>query len=203
LDPAVDQALAGLGYKTVRLQGADRYQTALAVAQALGNPGTILLATGTDFPDALSGGPAAAKASGAVLLTNGSGMDPTTAAYLSGHPGDKVFALGGPAAAADPAATAIVGADRYATAVLVAQRFFPGVTTVGTASGANFPDALAGGAAVAELGGPMLLTDPASPSSALTAYLAANSTTIQRVLVFGGAGAVSDVVLTTIDSVLG
>ena len=203
LDPSIDQALAGLGFKPVRLQGADRYQTALAVAQALGNPTTILLATGSNFPDALSGGPAAAKASGAVLLTNGSGMDPSTAGYLSAHPGDKVFALGGPAAAADPAATPIVGADRYQTAVMVAQRFFSGVTSVGTASGTNFPDALAGGAAIAELGGPMLLTDPSSVSSALAGYLTANRQTIQRMLVFGGSGAVSDGVLTAINGVLG
>ncbi|HZV25778.1 MAG TPA: fibronectin type III domain-containing protein, partial [Acidothermaceae bacterium] len=46
-----------MGYVPVRCAGADRYGTALAVAAALGNPSSVVLATGTNFPDALSAGP--------------------------------------------------------------------------------------------------------------------------------------------------
>ena len=69
---SVATTLTGLGFVVTRLSGADRYATAVAVAGAIGNPGTVLLATGTNFPDALSAGPAAAHLGGAVLLTNGS-----------------------------------------------------------------------------------------------------------------------------------
>src|SRR5207247_11158152 len=123
-----------------------------------------------NVPAARAGGAAAAKTAGAVLLTAGSSMPSVTSAYLGAHPG-SVFALGGPAAAADPAATAVVGTDRYDTATHVAVRFFSGVAAVGVADGLNFPDALAGGAHIARRGrapprpDPSVLSAPAGGSS--------------------------------------
>ena len=81
-------------------------------------------------------------------------------AYLTAHPG-TVYAIGGPAALADPSATPLTGADRYATAAAVAG-LFSSPTLVGIASGVTFPDALTGGAYEAHVGGPLLLTDPAT-----------------------------------------
>ena len=107
-------------------------------------------------------------------------LPPVTAAYLAAHPG-TVYAIGGPAAAADPTAQPLVGADRYATAATVAATFFPTPTTVGIATGLNFPDALAGAAQLATAGGPLLLTTttvlPAATGSALTAAKASITTT--------------------------
>ena len=57
---SVETTLQSLGYSTVRLGGSDRYATAVAVANALGGRSTVFLATGINFPDALSAGPAAA-----------------------------------------------------------------------------------------------------------------------------------------------
>ena len=116
---AVAATLSSLGYAVVRYAGADRYGTALAVADALGDPSTVLLATGTNFPDALAAGPAAAHVGGVVLLTDGTVLPPPVATYLTAHHG-TVYAIGGPAITAYPAATALVGSDRYATAVAVA-----------------------------------------------------------------------------------
>ncbi|TML56999.1 MAG: hypothetical protein E6G17_13630 [Actinobacteria bacterium] len=161
LSPAVESRLASLGYIVVRYAGGDRYETAVRVASdGLGDPNTVFLTTGTDFPDALSAGAAAAKAGAAVLLTNGSTMAPATAGYLDAHRGDKRFAIGGPAAAADRGATAVVGGTRFETARKVAEAFFPGATEVGVASGVNFPDALGGGADAGRRGAPLLLSPP-------------------------------------------
>src|SRR5664279_2907372 len=113
---SIETELTGLGYVVTRYSGANRFATAVKVADALGDPGVVLLATGTNFPDALAAGVAAVKAGGVVLLTNGSTLPAETSAYLSAHPG-TVYAIGGPAAAADPAATAIVGADRFDTSI--------------------------------------------------------------------------------------
>ena len=117
----VENAVNAAGYSAVRLEGADRDSTALAVVGALGDPGTIVLTTGQNFPDALAAGAAAAHLGAGILMTDGPTLSPEVANYLKAHPGDTVYAIGGPAAAADPAATAIVGADRYDTAVRVAQ----------------------------------------------------------------------------------
>ena len=172
---SIGTQLATLGYQTTRYAGVDRFATAVAVADALGDPSTVLLASGLNFPDALAAGPAATAVHGVVLLTAGATLPPVTAAYLTAHPG-TVYAIGGPAAAADPTAQPLVGADRYATAATVAATFFPAPTTVGIATGLNFPDALAGAAQLATAGGPLLLTTtsvlPAATGSALTAVKA-------------------------------
>lgn len=188
LSPAVDQAVQALGFRTVRLSGPDRYQTAVAVADALGNPRTVFLASGTDFADALSAGAAAGHVGGAVLLTDGSSQSPTTAAYLAQHPAASLYAVGGPAARAASAATALVGADRYATAVAVAQRFFPNATAAGLASGTGYADALAAGADLGAHGEPLLLTDPHTLSAATASYISAG---IAQLHTFGGPAAVA------------
>ncbi|GAC1540565.1 MAG: hypothetical protein NVS3B12_27570 [Acidimicrobiales bacterium] len=188
LSPAVESALTSLGFTPVRLSGGDRFATAVAVAQALGNPATLLVTTGTNFPDALAAGTAAAAQKGAVLLSDGTRMPGATAAYLGAHPGAKVFAIGGPAATAvGPSATAVVGNDRFDTALAVAKQFFPAATGVGLASGRNYPDALAAGPMLASLGEPLLLTEPASLSGPVTAYLA--QPTLSALHLFGGSNA--------------
>jgi putative cell wall-binding protein len=176
--------LTSLGYNVSRYSGADRFATAVAVAKALGSPTTVLLATGTNFPDALAAGPAAAHVHGAILLTNGSTVPAETAAYLAGA--HTTYAIGGPAAAAVPSATAIVGNDRYATAAAVATKFFPASTVVGVATGAGFPDALAGGAQLALMGAPLLLSSLASLPSSTTNYLNADHGVLTNVYVYGG-----------------
>jgi putative cell wall-binding protein len=199
---SVATTLASLGYVVTRYAGADRYGTALAVANALGNPTTVLLATGTDFPDALAAGPAAAHVAGVVLLTAGTSLPPSVAAYLTAHPG-KVYAIGGPAAAADTSATVLLGSDRYATAEAVAAAFFPSPATVGVASGVTFADALAGGALLAHSAGPLLLSDPSVLSATTSTYLTAVKPTVTAAFMLGGPAAIADAVGTEVGTALG
>ena len=59
LSAAVAASVGGLGYPVVRFAGTDRYDTAAIVASAadgLDDLSTILLATGTNFPDGLCAG---------------------------------------------------------------------------------------------------------------------------------------------------
>jgi putative cell wall-binding protein len=199
---SVGTQLDGLGYIVVRLGGPNRFATAVVVADALGDPSTVLLATGTNFPDALAAGPAATQATGVVLLTNGSSMPAETGAYLAAHPG-TVYAIGGPAAAADSAATPVSGADRYLTAVAVAAHFFTTPTTIGIASGTAFADALAGGAYLAHIGGPLVLSDPKTLPAATSSYLSAHAPALKSAALFGGTAALSAAVQTEVGVALG
>ena len=199
---SVETTLKGLGFVTTRYGGTDRFGTALAVAGGLGNPSTVLLATGVNFPDALAAGPAAAHVGGVVLLTNGTTLPAGVQAYLSAHPG-KVYAVGGPAVAADKSATPLSGADRYGTAAAVAAGLFTAPANVGVASGTAFPDALSGGAFEAHVGGPMLLTDPNTLPSSTRTYLTGSVTTLATTTIFGGTKAVSTSVQTAIGTALG
>jgi Cu/Zn superoxide dismutase len=168
----VREAVEALGFATERIAGANRYETAVAIAEEL-DPDVILLATGVRFPDALAAGAAAATSGGAVLLTAGDEPHPATDAYLEETGDADTHAIGGPAAAAYPDAEAHVGANRYETAAEVARAFFDddvdlaaGLARGGSAGDATdqaFADALTGGAHAARLGSPILLT----PSTAL------------------------------------
>jgi hypothetical protein len=189
LSSTVEDQVAALGDDPVRLAGQTRFGTAVAVAQALGEPSNVLLATGLDFPDGLAAGVAAAHLGAAVLLTNGTEQAPETAAYLEAHPG-SVLAVGGPACAADPEASCVAGTTRFATAVELAELEFPSPSTLAFASGLAFPDALSGGALVGKAGGPILLV-PASGALPTELYAYLQRTTAGQGIALGGPAAVS------------
>lgn len=199
-EPVVS-AVRALGYDVVRLAGRDRYATAAVVAETIGSPAELLLATGRDFPDALAAGAAAAARGGAVLLTAGDVLPDATAAYLAEHPAVPVVALGGPAAASRPGTRAIVGADRYQTAALAAEQLFVSPSVIGVASGQRFADALSGGAAIATVRGPLLLT-PATQLAPAAQGLLARKASVEQVRIFGGTAVVADAVATTAERLL-
>ena len=196
LSPDIDTTLEGLGYKVTRVQGSDAYATAVAIAGQLGDPSTIFEATGTNFADALSAVPAAIQAHGAILLTDGSTQAPETEAYLAAHRTDTRYAIGGPlaAAGADPSAIAVWGEDLYATSAAVATKFFPTATTIGAATGLNFPDTLSGGVFMGASGhtGPVLLVEPSLPLPTSIASFLSSDSDISSGYLFGGPLAVGD-----------
>jgi spore germination protein YaaH/putative cell wall-binding protein len=191
-----------------RLAGADRYATAAAVSAASFRSGVAVayVATGATFPDALAGGPAAAKAGGPVLLASRASIPAATVTELKRlHPA-RIVVLGGTGAISDSVrsqlrayatsgtVTRLAGADRYATAAAVsAASFGTGVGVAYVATGANFPDALAGGVAAGRQGGPVLLTS----ATQLPAATARELSRLKpgRIVVLGGTGAVGDAVL--------
>jgi putative cell wall-binding protein len=187
--------LTSLGYHVARIGGADRYATAGLVADQIAGIRSVdhvYLATGLNFPDAESAADAAAVNHGVVLLTNGTSMAAPTAQWLNAHAGVTAVAIGGAAAAADPPAAALVGADRYATAAKVAASVLPSAVGVVIATGADFPDGLAGAAYAAHFGWAMLLVSPGA--SALNAdqasYLHAVAAPVKNLVTVGGTTAV-------------
>lgn len=213
--PSVDQQLIGEGYKVQRFAGQTRYDTALQVAKfGLGDPANVVVATGSDFADALSAGPLAAgpratEVAGqaaqpaAIILTNGpSFFDPTTSAYVKSKLGTKncaaVTAVGGAAVkalkglAGKQCHSELSGADRYQTSAKVMGEFDLDYL-VGVASGSTFADALTGAAYVANVQQPLLLTDPNSLPDPIGEYFDAmgKQNGIAYIDVFGGPKAIS------------
>lgn len=190
----VKTQIEGLGYVVVRHGGADRFETAAVIAAAMGSPGTVFLADGTGFADALIAGVAAVKTGGVVLLTNGTTLPASTSAYLTSHPGAR-FTLG-PSSTAFPAGTVIPGADPFDRSVALANQFWPGsFPTVGVASGEAFPDGLTGGAHIARIGGPLFLVTSGATPPPVEAYLNANHITINGAFVYGGSVRITDSVV--------
>lgn len=191
------------GYTVTRLAGANRYDTAVKIAeQGIEAPTTLMLATGTDFGDGLVAGTAAPWADadagrnggGAVLLTAGKVMPTETKAYLASHAAVRRYAVGALAAGADPTATPIVGTDPADTSRKVAAQFFPANASVAVASLTSFPDALSGGAHAVAFGAPLLLTAAGSLPASVATYLKAERANIVVVYVYGGTAVVTEAV---------
>ena len=126
--------------QSVRVFGADRYATSRAIATHAFGTGaaTAYVATGVDFPDALSASPAAAHFNGPIVLVPGtaSTIDDATRVLLSSLGTTTVKIAGGPAAVTPAIENALratagvttvtrhAGADRYSTAAAINQDAF-------------------------------------------------------------------------------
>ncbi len=189
-----------------RIAGADRYQTAAAIAAKFGTDVPVAyVASSSSFADALAGAARAGMQGGPVLLTTASTLPSATADALAKLRPATIYVLGGTGSVSDTvkaalaryATTGVVtrlgGADRYATAAAVAALYPRGVATVYLASGEAFPDALAGAAAAGAGNGPVLLARAGSLPSATVSAL----TDLQpaSIVVLGGSAAVSDAVV--------
>ncbi|WP_337059355.1 cell wall-binding repeat-containing protein [Kineococcus sp. G2] len=101
--PAVQAELTGAGLGSARIAGADRFGTAVELAREfvttpLLDGGTVTLARGGSFPDALVAGATAAATGGPVLLTPSAGdLGDATRGYLAAPsaPVEVVRAVGG------------------------------------------------------------------------------------------------------------
>lgn len=187
-----------------RLPGADRYQTAALISKQQFPDGadTIYVATGENFADALSGGAAAAKERGPVLLVRSSDIPDATAAELRRLNPKRVMVLGGPVSISTAIAgqvgrtagaeiTRVAGSNRYGTAASVSGATFDErIDTVFIASGEDFPDALAATPAAGMLGSPLLLIE----SDHLPSRVAQELCRLQprRIVLVGGAAALSE-----------
>jgi len=169
-----------------RIAGANRYATAVAASKRgfpAGAP-AVVVATGTNWPDALGGSALAGAAHGPLLLTKKDGLPAEVATEIRRLGAVKAYVLGSTAAVGSGVENALVsmlgranvvrlgGANRYETANKVAQEAvrlrgptYSGAVYVTT--GRNYPDATAASPMAAALSAPVLLVNPASPSVAL------------------------------------
>lgn len=198
LSDEVEQAVRDRGYQVVRLGGEDRFATARIIAEGgMGSPELVFLVTGRNFADALAAAAPAIAYRGAILLTGTDEAVTATSEYIAANPQAQFIALGGPAARAYPDHPSIIGGDRYATATMIADTFWPNPTRIGIASGTNFPDALAGGVHTGTNFGPMLLVPPSGPlPDSVADYLARHADTIDdHSYLYGGPTALGDDIL--------
>jgi YVTN family beta-propeller protein len=192
-----------IGDPVTRESGSNRYATAIAVSQQAfpGTADVVYIATGADYPDALSAGPAAAAEGGPLLLTAGTSLPAAVKAEIQRLSPARIVVVGGTGAVSAgvfnqlallaPDIERVSGSSRYATSREIAEYAFGSATLAYVATGANFPDALSAAAAGANEGAPVILVDgsKASVDSATLQLLA--SLGIEKVKIVGGTGVVS------------
>ncbi|MFE5670824.1 N,N-dimethylformamidase beta subunit family domain-containing protein [Agromyces sp. NPDC056523] len=111
ISEAVRTAIAAYSPQVVRLGGADRYDTAAAIAHDLAAAGAVnvaAVATGLNFPDGLAAGPVVA-AEGGVLLITGATLTPGVAEEIVRGDPDTVMLAGSEAVISASVANAIAG----------------------------------------------------------------------------------------------
>ena len=204
---------------TVRIFGADRYATALALADAYAEsfedePGfngfPVVLATGTNFPDALAAGSIGLP----IVLNRGDSLLPEVREFFESGRVREVYIAGG--ASAIPASVEdeirglglvverLGGDNRDETAVALTNIYdlivegdvdisqvLPNVIVV---NGLRFADALAAGPFTRRVAATILTVRTNSIPPATAGFHVADCSTIQEIYAVGGASVISDAV---------
>lgn len=202
---------------TVRLSGANRYETNLAVNQqqmVAGKP--LFVATGSDFADALSVGPAVSALGGSLVLSTRDQLPASTLNLIKSKKPSAVYVIGGTGALSDKvlaslqsatgvSPTRIGGADRYETSANILTTFYKdrAVPKVFLATGADYPDALSAAAAGGALSMPVLLIEGGSGSIAPAATSFLKSKGTKNLVVVGGEGVIREAAATSVKSAVG
>lgn len=224
LDPAKIYIAGGTGavssdiYRTLaaiapvtRYGGADRYATGLQILRgSFASSSTAIIASGRAFPDALAATGVAGKLNAPVILVDGLKPSVTseTLAELSRMGVTKVIIAGGTGAISTGinnqlttkgySVTRYGGADRYSTAALINNAYFPAGSsdTIILANGVNFPDGLTGAALAGHIGAPLYTTSPTcAPRPIHDSVIALGST---RTIVLGGTAVLSNAAATNL-----
>ncbi len=199
----VENQLSKLVGELNRASGADRYDTSLAIAQF--GPwynGATFVATGRDFPDALTAAPVAGDFGAPVLLVDGkrSSLDSATKNAIVANGPKFAAVIGGTGAVSagifkqlgglHATMYRFNGSDRYETGVkLNDQHFGSDYDVAYLAVGTGYADALAGGSLAAQNGPLFLVQRNCIPSVVLDSL---NKAQPAKVVLLGGKGVLTD-----------
>ncbi|HBW35099.1 cell wall-binding repeat-containing protein [Desulfosporosinus sp. BICA1-9] len=188
---------------TDRIFGNTLYDTAVEISkQGWDNAPIVVLATGRNFPDALTGTVLAQKIKGPLLLTESGRLNPVVSAELKRLGTQEVFLLGGTAALNEGIEQSLkdqgilpkrlFGWDQYGTAAAIAKVAAPSSKQAFLVNGERFPDALSISSYAAAQGIPILLTrsDVLPPETAeILGELG-----ISQVTLIGGKAVIKDII---------
>lgn len=203
-------ALRGTQGSIERVAGRDRYATSVEIAKKMISvvgaesiPG-VLVANGGDsraFFDALAASPIAYSTHRPLLLVQSSGVPgvvrdalrvplagkPRTVVNASGFVSDSIYSS---VSASSRLATST---ERKRAAIQIADRATMNgwLDNTNAAVASGLPDALTGGAAMGQLGGPMLYTDRDALFEGTSNWISSRSTIISKVIVVGGEAVVA------------
>ncbi|MEZ0481593.1 cell wall-binding repeat-containing protein [Planococcus sp. SSTMD024] len=183
-----------------RISGASRYDTAVEVSKkGWSTSKKAVLATGGDFPDALSAAPLAAYQNAPLLLTKTNSIPKAVKDELKRLKVEEVTLIGGQGAISPAVelelkdlkikATRISGKNRYETSVNIAKKMTNSTQAV-VATGSTFADALSIAPVAGSQKMPILLTKPNGLPAEVKAHFASKA--YSKIFIVGGKGAVSD-----------
>ncbi len=199
----IETKLSSMGITCTRLAGEDRYSTNLAILKQLNPKGEIAVATGENFPDALSIAPIAASSEMPILLVNTDSISDAATNYIKENKIINSYIIGGTGVVSKncedilsklTVVKRLSGVDRYETNIAVLNHFQDTLklSELYFATGKNYPDALSGSVLAAAGNHPVVLIDKAAGIS--TTKYALKCSPI-GICVFGGEGVVPSSVI--------
>lgn len=198
ISKAVESQLNGIDVTYNRIQGADRYETSLKIAQIIGTGNGAVIASGENFPDSLSIAPIAAALQMPILLTRSDSMSDNIKTFIKNNTSPKYYVVGGSGVVNDSVVTGLTnlkrlgGSDRYQTNMLILGEFANSMnfSSVYIATGENFADAIGGAAGAAKTSSPIVLACSSNyPSQSI---VQSHITSITSVKILGGTAVVPD-----------
>ncbi|WP_163216000.1 cell wall-binding repeat-containing protein [Clostridium thermarum] len=201
LDPA--NLVPAVTKDYVRIAGDNRYSTSLKLSQTgwTGTSDTVILATGANFPDALSAAPLAKKYNAPILLTDGKKLSADIENELKRLSVKNIFVIGGTGVISSDiviylrekgyTVIRLGGQNRYETSIEIAKHL-GNFDKIVVATGSSFPDALSIAPYAASEGMPILLTTTEKLPDSVAKFI--DSRNISKTYVIGGTGVVSDAV---------
>lgn len=197
----VESQLKSKGITCIRLYGKDRYETSVAVANAVGVTGNLVVATGENYPDALSIASWAASNGAPIILTQSKSIPTCTASYLKNVAAkvSTTYVIGGDGVVSNTVMyklknpKRVGGKDRFATNLAVLNTFKGDFdfSKLYIATGNQFPDAMSGSALAAQSKSAIVLSDSGSLPD-IKSFIDSVKGSLNSAYVLGGTGAVSD-----------
>lgn len=209
----------GIIQSTSRYAGSTRYGTSAEIAKAFssGTVSSVIVASGIDYPDALSSAILSKKYNAPILIVD-SIVDPSspTLQYIDSHldKNGKIYIIGGTGAVSKNFENYFIsrnfkssniirlgGATRYETAVKVADQ--AGISTgtpVIIANSYSYPDALSISSIAAQNGWPILLTATSDLNTTTKNYL--TKIKPNKIYIVGGTGVITEGIKSTIEGLL-
>lgn len=201
-----------------RFWGSNRYGTSASLNNRFGMVGgTVYVATGQTYPDALSVAPVVARENASLVLTMSKQLSPEARKTIASLRPSNIVIIGGESSVTPAVRTElegfvgaakvsrIGGVDRYETSMMLFNEKFAGkdLNRVYLASGYNFADALVAGPAAAKFHGPVVVIDAQNKNGRLTSAVhtvAANNP--HEVVALGGTNTITPASFNLIRSAL-
>ncbi len=207
-----------MGINTIkRLGGQDLYSTNMLIVDEIkaSSATSLIIASGTSFPDALSVSGIAGYQGYPILLTEKNNLPDGAKNYISQQHPDHIYVMGGTGVIAPNVVstlegiapqtpiTRISGNTLYDTSSEIGRAFSPSPANIYIANGANFSDALAGSSLASLDGSPIILVDHLAPSlPENTVNYLKSLPSIPSIHILGGSFVVPEKVIQEIISIL-
>lgn len=190
------------GITTTRLGGSDRYETSASISQSgwAGASSYVVLATGNNYPDALSAAPLAKKYSAPILLTDKDSISESTLSQIKRLNASYVFILGGTGVISKAIESQLTtmgitterlgGNDRFETSIKIAEKLNCVSGEIMVANGYAWEESLSASSIAAIKGIPIILTNNTALPSSVKTFI--NKNTFTKTYILGDTDLISN-----------